>query len=123
MTSFIDFREKLTDRLRVVFDKVDALICAQSPEISRKISFQAPFYYCYGYLCYLVSNKSGFYIAFIEGKALSALFPLEQAGRKMVAIYRLDGVVDYLMLAELLQTAVVLNQQKYIEKQRAKKNK
>ncbi|MFN0275393.1 MAG: DUF1801 domain-containing protein [Chitinophagales bacterium] len=96
------------------------------PEVTSKLKFKVPFYYCRSWICYMNPRKNGnIELCFVRGNELSnANRLLDSKGRKQVSGYTIDKLknIDETRLLETLQEALLLDEMtKYQSKRKLRK--
>ncbi|HRO42340.1 MAG TPA: DUF1801 domain-containing protein [Flavipsychrobacter sp.] len=118
---------RLPDKQFKFVAHIRELILTAHPEITEKISFNTPFFYCNSWLCYLDLMKQNtlLEIAFINGHQLSDKHKkLVARNRKMVRSLVYETVADFdeNIFRETLEEAITINlsKKKISKKQKAK---
>lgn len=98
------------------------------PHVSEKISYQVPFFYFYGPLCYLSVKDDSVSLSFVHGNLLEDESKLlEEKGRKQIrsiTFFSVAGLEEYEdQVRQLLNEAAILNEYQYKRKQKLRKKK
>lgn len=91
------------------------IILSTSIEITERLSFNCPFYYYKGMLCYISLEKKRVYIGFCRGALLKNKYPvLEKNNRKLIAsvAYKNPEEVDVAVIQSILKDSMELNNNK-----------
>jgi hypothetical protein len=92
------------------------LLAAGPHHLEERLSYNIPFYYYYGRLCYLNPHRSGVDLGFCRGSKLSnEQGLLGEKGRVAVRsiTYRTEAEIDEPALREMVQEALLLNELQY----------
>jgi hypothetical protein len=112
-----DAPEKYRETLYVLRE----IILNSSPFIEEKIAYTVPFFKHFGMLCYIAHGKRGVEVGFWRGNELSnEQGALTSDERKIVRslVYQKVEDIDEQILMEVLQEAMMLNEEKLKEKKK-----
>lgn len=107
-----DAPEKYRETLYVLRE----IILNSSPFIEEKIAYTVPFFKHFGMLCYIAHGKRGVEVGFWRGNELSDVQgALTRDERKIVRslVYQKPEDIDEQILMEILQEAMMLNEEKF----------
>jgi len=107
-----DAPEKYRETLYVLRE----IILNSSPFIEEKIAYTVPFFKHFGMLCYITHGKRGVEVGFWRGNELSDVQgALTRDERKIVRslVYQKPEDIDEQILMEILQEAMMLNEEKF----------
>jgi len=110
-----------------IFKRLQQIVLQSAPNIEERIRYGIPFFDYYGWMCYLspLKKDKGVYIAFLRGFELSnEQGILEANGRTMIKSITYTHVKDIQEepLREIIQEALLLNEE-YFSKKKSKKKK
>lgn len=89
-------------------------ICCKFPELEERISYNVPFYYLNGPLCYISPNKEGIYLGFTNGFKINEFpYDLVAEGRKQIKIFKIpfNHSINFDILEEIMRFAIQLKKQ------------
>jgi hypothetical protein len=112
-----DAPEKYRETLYVLRE----IILNSSPFIEEKIAYTVPFFKHFGMLCYIAHGKRGVEVGFWRGNELSnEQGALSNDERKIVRslVYQKVEDIDEQILMEILQEAMMLNEERFKEKKK-----
>lgn len=110
------------EKYREILVRLYEIISNSSPFIEEKIAYTVPFFKHFGMLCYIAHGKRGVEVGFWRGNELSNQQGiLSNDERKIVRslIYEKADDIDEQILMEILQEAMMLNEEHF----KAKKKK
>lgn len=108
--------EDAPEKYRETLYVLRAIILNSSPFIEEKIAYTVPFFKHFGMLCYIAHGKRGVEVGFWRGNELSnEQGALTNDERKIVRslVYQKADEIDEQILMEVLQEAMMLNEEKH----------
>jgi len=107
------------EKYRELLYRLREILLNASPHIAEKIAYMVPFYKHFGMLCYIAHGKRGVEVGFWRGNELSnEQGVLIADGRKIVRslVYEKTEDLDENILLEIVQEAMLLNEQRMKKK-------
>lgn len=121
MKTINNYIDKVAPEFVSIVIKLRSIIKQSLPGITEKISYNIPFYYYEGPLCYINVRKNYVDLGFAKGFALSNKQGLlDMKDRKQVASlrYYLEENIDKTIIQELLIEAASVNELQSLTKKR-----
>ncbi|MCX6182831.1 MAG: DUF1801 domain-containing protein [Bacteroidetes bacterium] len=111
------------EKYRDLLYRLREILLNASPYIEEKIAYMVPFYKHFGMLCYIAHGKRGVEVGFWRGHELSnEQGVLISDGRKIVRslVYEKMEELDESILMEIVQEAMLLNEEHFKNKKKKK---
>jgi len=97
---------------KAMLQKLHSIILSSAPQMEAKLTYNIPFYYCYGRLCYLNLKEDGIDLGFCRGAMLSDHHLLGRRELKEVRIIHYNSLqeINEMELMPIIFEAILINE-------------